>query len=158
MITPQQWLPLLLASQGNTQLVGQGHTQRFLVLTTQHSGSTWFNAELNAQRGVACAGELLIDLDEHLLPHNGSHQVQACLGLGFGFGLSRARCAFLARCAPAGHYAALVRDCPGGASRAQVPRARAVDEPHRHAGPLGAGRRAGCHRRHCGYTPENPVA
>ena len=51
MILPQ-WLPVLLA--------GQGHTQRFLVLTTQHSGSTWFDAELNAQRGVACAGELLI--------------------------------------------------------------------------------------------------
>ncbi len=37
---PPQWLPVLLA--------GQGHTQRFLVLTTQHSGSTWFDAELNA--------------------------------------------------------------------------------------------------------------
>ena len=35
---PPQWLPVLLA----------GHTQRFLVLTTQHSGSTWFDAELNA--------------------------------------------------------------------------------------------------------------
>jgi len=64
---PPQWLPVLLA----------GHTQRFLVLTMQHSGSTLFDVELNAQRGVACAGELLRDLDEHLLPRNGSHQVQA---------------------------------------------------------------------------------
>ena len=30
---PPQWLPGLLA----------GHAQRFLVLTTQHSGSSWFD-------------------------------------------------------------------------------------------------------------------
>ena len=41
---PPQWLPVLLAGQGHTQRL----SQRFLVLTTQHSGSTWFDAELNA--------------------------------------------------------------------------------------------------------------
>ena len=29
-----------------------------------------------------------------------------------------------------------------------------MDEPHRHAGPLGAGLRADCHRRRCGYSGE----
>ena len=46
--------------------------QRFLVLTTQHSGSSWLTDELDAQPGVACRRELLIDLDEHRLQRKGN--------------------------------------------------------------------------------------
>ena len=51
--------------------------QRFLVLTTQHSGSSWLTQELNAQPGVACQKELLADLDEHRLQRNASSSLKA---------------------------------------------------------------------------------
>ena len=49
---PLQWLPVLLA----------GHAQRFLVLTTQHSGSSWRVAQraASALPGVICATTIVV--------------------------------------------------------------------------------------------------
>ena len=52
--------------------------KRFLVLTTQHSGSSWLTDELTAQDGVECERELLVAWDEARLqrstPTNLNHR------------------------------------------------------------------------------------
>ena len=52
-------------------------TNRFLVLTTQHSGSSWLAQELNAQPGVACKAELLVDMDQGRLHHDAKGHIKA---------------------------------------------------------------------------------
>lgn len=76
-LTQQPWVPPLLerTQQPPTPPTPERtqRIQRFLVLTTQHSGSSWLTDQLNAQPGVTCLRELLEDLDYNRLPRNDSH-------------------------------------------------------------------------------------